>query len=70
MYGDYDMLDHQPGFSIEFCTSITVLLTGVTHGMLHELIYWSKQFDSCQNYCKSYIKPPSNPFEGEGVWAL
>ena len=51
-----------------------MLLTGVTHGMLHELIYWSKQFDSCHTYCKSSIKGGglfiSNPFEGEGVRAF
>ena len=41
----------------EFCTPITVLLTALTHGMLHELIYWSNQFDSCHTYCKSSIKP-------------
>ena len=76
VHSDYGTLDYQPGFSIEFCTPITVLLTGVTHDMLHELIYWSKQFDSCHTYCKSSIKPPrgglfiSNPFEGEGVGAF
>ena len=74
MYSDYGTLDYQPGFSTEFCTPITVLLTRVTHGMLHELVYLSKQFDSCHTYCKSSIPPGgvfiSNSFEGEGVGAF
>ena len=77
VYSDYGTLDYQPGFSTEFCTPITVLLTGVTHGMLHELVYWSKQFDSCHTYCKSSIQPPpprggylfQTPLRGNG-WGL
>ena len=45
--------------------------------MLHELVYWSKQFDSYHTYCKSSIQATpgggafiSNPFEGEGVGAF
>ena len=45
--------------------------------MLHELVYWSKQFDSCHTYRKSSIQVPpggrvliSNPFEGEGAGAF
>lgn len=76
VYSDYGTLDYQPGFSTEFCTPITVLLTGVTHGMLHELVYWSKQFDSCHTYCKSSIQAPprgrylfQTPLRGKG-WGL
>jgi len=28
------------GFTIEFCAAVAVLLTGITYGMLYELIYW------------------------------
>lgn len=77
VYSDFGTLDYQPGFSTEFCTPITVLFTDVTHGMLHELVYWSKQFDSCHTYRKSSIQVPpggrvliSNPFEGEGAGAF
>ena len=71
------MLDYQPGFSTEFSTPITVLLTGVTHGMLH---HWSTDQSSLTAVTLTvnplFRGPPrggrfiSNPFEGEGVGAF
>ena len=76
VYRDYGMLDYQPGFSTEFSTPITVLLTGVTHGMLH---YWSTDQSSLTAVTLTVnplFRAPrggvfiSNPFEGEGVGAF